>query len=227
MITNEQRLAAGHPDGPDRLDGVSHPSESLAGGQPAETAETADPDASGGGLVAWLQVGRAEWRLAALLVVGLALLGLVVGVLWAELAPRVVYTVIRAGLATENNAESESLFAGDGWFALIGAGAGLVTGTLAWALATSRKVARGPFLVLAVLVASFCCAVVAWRFGVWLGRHPTAAERREDFAHVGHTLRSPLTLRAKGALFFQPFAAVLVGVVWTALDRRRVGNGSD
>lgn len=198
---------------------VNHPPEPAREAAYAELPQlrSVSQNAAGRRARGRVRVGRTELRTAAVLVVGLAVLGLVVGLVWAEVAPRVMFTVVRKGLATENNAESESLFAADGWFALIGAGVGLVTGVLAW----SRRAARGPFLVLAVLVASFACAVVAWRFGVWIGRHPTAGQRRQDFAVVGHTLRSPLTLRAKGALFFQPFAAVLAVVVCSALSGER------
>jgi hypothetical protein len=187
------------------------PAPPPSAGDPAGSARRSWPD--------WRQLRphatAAELRFSALLIVALALLGLLIGFWWAEVAPRVTLTVFEVGKAAQNNEVAESLIAADGWFALIGAGLGLATGALAWTV----RPARGVLLLLALVVGSFGGAVVAWRFGVWLGRHPTPKEAGVIFSHVGATLRQPLGLRAKAALFFQPFGAVLAAVLAAGFTR--------
>lgn len=156
-----------------------------------------------------------QLRCAAVLLVGLALVGLLVGFVWGEVAPRLAFTVVSRGVVSQNDVESEALAAADGWFALLGAGVGLVSGGLSWLW----RPARGPFLVVAVMVASFVGALVAWRFGLWVGRHPTRSEIDTAVQHVGRTLHAPLRLHAKAALFLQPFAAVLAVVLCSGFGR--------
>lgn len=157
-----------------------------------------------------------QLRFAALVVVVLALLGLAIGTWWAHAAPRLTLTVFQVGKATQTDEVSEAIVGADGWFALIGAGLGILTGALAWL----HRPARGPLLMVALAVGSLGGAVVAWRFGVFLGRHPTHSETGPIFARVGATLRIPLHLRSTGTLLFQPFGAVLAATIGTTLSSR-------
>lgn len=173
------------------------------------------------------RIGAAELRMGAVLLVALAVLGLIVGLVWGHVAPRAVYTVVdtQQKLAQQNNVESEAQVGVDGWFALLGAGVGLVTGFVAWRWRGSR----GPFLVLALAVASLLGAVIAWRFGLWIGRHPTHAELQPIFDRKGTTFKPAIKMQAKGALFFQPLGAVLAAVLCAAFTRHtdlnRAGSG--
>ena len=165
-----------------------------------------------------LRPTRGELRAAAILVLVLAVVGLLAGVIWSVLAPRLGFSVVRGSggpVGIQTDPESEALIAADGWFAIIGAVLGVLTGLAVW----SRRLSRGPVLVVALAIASLVGSLVAWRFGLWLGRHPTAGQVHAALGHVGAALHARLTLRAKGALFFQPFFAVLTVVVATGFSR--------
>lgn len=157
------------------------------------------------------RVSAAEVRAAVVVVVALAIVGLLVGLVWAHVAPRALYTVVdvKQRLAQQNDVESEAQVGVDGWFALIGAGVGLLTGAVAW----RWRSARGPFLMVVLAVASLLSAVIAWRFGLWVGRHPTQTQLQTIFDKVGNTFRPPIKMRAKAALFFQPVGAVIAALV--------------
>ncbi len=165
-----------------------------------------------------LRPTRDELRTAAILVIALAVVGVLAGLIWSALAPRLGFTVVRGTggpVGIQTDPESEALIAADGWFAIIGAVIGVVSGLAVW----SRRRSRGPVIVIALAVASLVGAVVAWRFGLWLGRHPTSGQVHAALRHVGSALHARLTLRAKGALFFQPFFAVLTVVVASGFSR--------
>lgn len=191
-----------------------------------ETPEPAEPsELPAASAVATVQrprrpprLDRTEIGFAAVLLVVLAVLGLLVGFVWAHVAPRATFTVVDTvqKLAQQNDPESEAQVGVDGWFALIGAGVGLVTGFVGW----RWRAARGPFLIVALAVASLVGAVVAWRFGLWVGRHPTHQELRPIFDRKGATFTPAITLRAKGVLLFQPIGAVLAAVLCTAFTTR-------
>ncbi len=182
---------------------------------PAESGQPpqAQPFAYGRG-DRWFRVTAAELKMAAVLVVVLALVGLLVGLIWGHLAPRALYTVVdvQHKLAEQNDPESEAQIGVDGLFALIGAGVGLVTGCVAWQV----RAARGAFLMIALAVASLLGAVIAWRFGLWVGRHPTHAQLQPIFDKLHNTFKPAITMRAKGVLFFQPVGAVLAAVLCAA-----------
>jgi hypothetical protein len=172
------------------------------------------PSSASGGDDRRFHVSAAELKMAAILIVVLALVGLLVGLIWAHVAPRALYTVVdvKHQLAEQNNPESEAQVGTDGWFALIGAGVGLVTGFLAWQV----RAARGAFIMVALAAASLLSAVIAWRFGLWVGRHPTHAQLQPIFEKLHNTFRPAITMRAKGVLFFQPVGAVLAAVLCAA-----------
>jgi len=164
------------------------------------------------------RVSAAELRLAAGLLVALAIIGLLVGLIWGHVAPRATFTVVQTGakgVAQQNDAESEAQIGVDGWFSLIGAGVGLVTGVGAWRF----RSARGPFLIVALAATSLLGAVIAWRFGLWIGRHPTHSQLRTIFTHDGATFKPAIKMRAKAALFFQPIGAVLAALLSLGFSR--------
>jgi hypothetical protein len=168
------------------------------------------------------RVSAAELRAAAVVVVVLAIIGLLVGLVWAHVAPRALYTVVdvKQRLAQQNDVESEAQVGVDGWFALIGAGVGLVTGAVVW----RWRSARGPFLMFVIAAASLLSAVIAWRFGLWVGRHPTQSQLLPIFDKVGNTFRPAIKMRAKASLFFQPVAAVLAALVSVGFSHDEGGH---
>lgn len=162
------------------------------------------------GVRSW-RITATELRATVVVVVVLALVGLLVGLIWAHVAPRALYTVVqlKPALAQQNDVESEAQVGVDGWFALIGAGVGLVTGVAAW----RWKSARGPFFIVMLAAASLLSAVIAWRFGLWLGRHPTQSQLQPIFDKLGNTFRPAIKMRAKSVLFFQPVGAVIAALI--------------
>lgn len=146
-------------------------------------------------------------RVAAVLVLGLALVGVVVGVLWWHWAP--VATVRMAeggGYLTDE--QPEQFIAADGLFALLTGAFGLVAGwVVAWRARRERYAA-----VVGLAVGGAFGAVVAWRTGVWLGRVDLEALRA---APVGTVSDVPLALGLRGLLLVEPVAAL---AAWLALD---------
>ena len=149
----------------------------------------------------WLPTRR-ELVSALAVVLALAAGGAAVGALWAELAPRLAFRVVRPGLALPVVAEAEEYVAADGRFALLTAGVGVLAGLACWLLRSSR----GPVVLAALAVGGLLGAVVTWRVGMLLapGYSP------QDLQEVGRTVLPQLELGALAALVVEPFAAVLV-----------------
>jgi hypothetical protein len=143
-------------------------------------------------------------------------LGLVAAVLWWQLAPLAEYT------RTSSNAEmgEEQLgvqVAADGWYAVIAAVGGLLSGVglLAW-----RR--RDPVaMVVLVAVGALLAGWVMLRVGLWLG----PADPKTVLPHVPVGAKVPLQLEphAHGVLAIWPITALLgaIGVIWGVDDRRR------
>jgi len=75
---------------------------------------------------------------------GSALVGLLAGFVWGEVAPRALLQEIGAGTAELVNAETTAFIVADAWFCVIGAAAGLITGMLGyWFLLAPRAGTRG------------------------------------------------------------------------------------
>ncbi|MEU9231769.1 hypothetical protein [Streptomyces subrutilus] len=146
---------------------------------------------------------------AVALAVGVA--GVLLGLLWAWLAPRVQY-VSNGEAVFLRNTESEARIGSDGTFFLLSAGLGVLSavGTFLW------RRAGGVPLVIGLAVGSLFAAVVGWRFGLWLGPSTNLAEAAAE-AGKGVPFDAPLELLAHGALLVWPMAAVLVHLALTAL----------
>ncbi|MEO3763596.1 hypothetical protein [Streptomyces sp. B8F3] len=150
------------------------------------------------------------WQ-AFLVMVGVAALGLLLGFLWEQFAPRVPL-VVRGGEAWLRQSESEDAVSIDGTFALLGLAFGAVT---AVAVFLWRRRGGMP-LVLGLALGSLIGAVVAWRFGIWLGPPGNVEERAREIGDGGG-FDAPLELKAKGALLAWPGAAMAVHLVLTGL----------
>ncbi|MBT2448434.1 hypothetical protein J7F03_15350 [Streptomyces sp. ISL-43] len=143
------------------------------------------------------------------LVVGVA--GVLLGVLWAWLAPRVQY-VSNGEAVFLRNTESEARIGADGTFFLLSAGLGVLS---AVAVFLWRR-AGGVPQVVGLVVGSAFAALVGWRVGLWLGPSSdlAAVARR---AGKGVPFDAPLELMAHGTLLVWPMAAVIVHLALTAL----------
>ncbi|NJQ02423.1 DUF2567 domain-containing protein [Streptomyces zingiberis] len=137
--------------------------------------------------------------------------GVLLGLAWLWLAPRVPLVSDGEAVYLENT-EGEQAIAADGTFVLLGLAFGAVTALVVFLLRRSGGV--GPVVGLAL--GGLLGSVLAWRLGVALG--PTSdvvAHARE--VGKGVPFDGPLELRAKGALLAWPIAAMLVHLALTGL----------
>ncbi|MFG2620209.1 hypothetical protein ACGFXC_21615 [Streptomyces sp. NPDC048507] len=146
---------------------------------------------------------------AVALVVGVS--GVLLGLLWVWLAPRVQY-VSNGEAVFLRDTESEARIGADGTFFLLALGFGVLSalGVFLW-----RRRGGVP-LVIGLAVGACFAALVGWRLGLWLGPTsdvPAAAAR----AGKGVPFDAPLQLLAHGALLVWPMAAVAVHLALTAV----------
>jgi hypothetical protein len=147
---------------------------------------------------------KSELRQAAVLTVVLAVSGVLLGLLWLWLAPHVPLIADSKAVYLKDS-EGEQSAGVDGTFALLGAGFGLVSAVVVFAL---RRHGGVP-LVVALAVGGLLGALVAWRLGVWLGPEQDVAAHAKRVGE-GVTFDAPLELKAKGALLAWPLLAMLV-----------------
>ncbi|MFC5956714.1 AAA family ATPase [Streptomyces pratens] len=158
---------------------------------------------------------KTELREAAVTVVAVALGGVLLGVLWWWLAPRVPLVGDVAGdnwVVYLKDTEGEQAIGVDGTFALLALAFGAVS-----ALAVFLVRRRGGVpLVVALGVGGLLGSLLAWRLGVWLGPAQDVIAQARDVGK-GVTFDAPLKLNAKGALLAWPFAGLVVHLGLTAL----------
>ncbi|MEV0095655.1 hypothetical protein [Streptomyces sp. NPDC050738] len=155
-------------------------------------------------------VGTEIWQ-AAVVAVAVAVLGVLLGVLWAWLAPKV--PLVSDGKAVFlKNSESEEAIGADGTFLLLALGFGVVTAVAVFLFRRRGGIA----LVLGLAVGGLLGAVLAWRVGLVLGPSDDVVAAALK-AGKGVTFDAPLKLAAKGALLAWPVAAMIVHLALTAL----------
>jgi hypothetical protein len=155
----------------------------------------------------------AGWIVVAL--VGSAVLGLIGGLIWGELAPRAMLEEISTGTAEVINAETRAFFGADAWFCGISAVAGLLTGVLGYRFAVAHRDGGARAAVAAALIAG----AVAGEFTMlWLGEQIGLSSYNQHLASSpnGTLFAASLALGAKSALAFWPFftAVVLLIAEW-------------
>lgn len=158
---------------------------------------------------------KTELRDAAVITVGVALSGVLLGLLWWWLAPHVPLVgdvVDKSWVVYRADSEGEQAVGVDGTFTLLGLGFGLVSAVGVFLL---RRRGGVP-VVVALGLGALLGSVLAWRLGIWLG------PQSDVLAHAravgkGVTFSAPLTLGAKGALLAWPLGALLVHLGLTAL----------
>lgn len=151
-------------------------------------------------------------RDGAVVALAVAVAGLLLGLLWWWLAPRVQY-VSNGEAVFLRNSESEARIAADGTFFLLALGLGVLSavGTFLW------RRAGGVPLVIGLAVGSCFAALAGWRFGLWLGSSSTDLAAAAAAAGKGVPFDAPLELLAHGALLAWPMTAVLLHLGFTAL----------
>lgn len=178
----------------------SHPYPDPAGGKDTSPfgGDPARPDVAG------------EVRTGALVTIGVALGGVVLGLLWLWLSPKV--PLISDGKAVYlKDSEGEQPIGGDGSFALLGLGLGAVSAALVfW---RCRK--GGIAVVVGLAVGGVAASLIAWRLGLFLGPTDDVVARAKEVG-AGKVFDAPLKLRAKAALLAWPMAAMIVHLALTA-----------
>jgi hypothetical protein len=150
-----------------------------------------------------------EVKRGALTALAVAVCGVVLGMLWLWLAPRI--PLVSDGKAVYlKDSEGEQAIGADGTFVLLGLGIGALT-----ALVAFWRCRRGGIgIVLGLAVGGVLGSLLAWRIGVWLG--PT----QDLVAHAKQVgakkvFEGPLALQAKGALLAWPIGATLAHLALT------------
>ncbi|WP_447036825.1 DUF2567 domain-containing protein [Streptomyces sp. DSM 118878] len=154
---------------------------------------------------------RTEVRQAAVTAVVVAVSGVVLGLVWMWLAPRV--PLISDGEAVYlKDTEGEQAIGVDGTFTLLALGFGVLSGAVVFLL---RKRGGIP-LVAGLALGSLLGALVAWRTGIWFGPETDVVAHARS-AGKGVVFDAPLELKAKGALLAWPVAALAVHLGLTGL----------
>ena len=153
---------------------------------------------------------RTEIARGALVALLVAVCGVVLGLLWLWLAPRI--PMVSDGQAVYlKDTEGEEAIGADGWFALLGAALGIVTAALVfW-----RWRRGGVAVVLGLAVGGLVASVIGWRIGVWLGP-PTDIVAHAKAVGPKKVFDGPLELRARSALVAWPAAAMLAHLCLTS-----------
>ena len=158
----------------------------------------------------------AAWFAVAL--AGSAVLGLLAGLIWGEVAPRALLQEVSPGTAEFVNVETSAFIVADGWFCLISAVAGLITGLLGYrfllAARTGRQGARAAEGVRAAATAGLILGGIAGAYVMlWLGEQIGLSGYTHHLASSpnGTMFAASLALGAKSALAFWPlFTAIVV-----------------
>jgi hypothetical protein len=146
------------------------------------------------------------------LLAGSVLLGLLGGLIWAEVAPRAMLEEVGSGTAEVINAETRAFFGADVWFCAIAAVAGLLTGLLGYRFAVAP---RDGFARAAVALALILGAVGGGFAMMWLGGQIGLPAYNQHLASSpnGTMFYASLGLGAKSALACWPLFTSFVVLV--------------
>jgi len=154
-------------------------------------------------------------RRAAVALVAVALGGVLLGLAWLWLAPRVPLVGRindHTWVVYLKDSEGEQAVGVDGTFTLLGLAFGAVSAVAVFLAWRRGGVASAVALCLGGLLGS----LLAWRLGVWLGPQQDVVAHARAVGE-GVTFPAPLELGAKGALLAWPVAALVVHLALTAL----------
>ncbi len=186
-----------------------------SGDQPVVPDAGSLPGAPADAYQSWLAIEPAPAlpRLGRALAVGagtalvLTLLGAVLGLVWAAVAPSV--PVVRtAGGVVLTQPQPEEFIAADGWFSLLGLGFGVLATIAGWSILRRY---RGPVGMLAVVIGTIGAALLAWQLGRQIGL--AEFHRLLENAPVGRTFHKPPDLRAGSVKWFAGIVPVVQGVL--------------
>ncbi|MBZ6471955.1 DUF2567 domain-containing protein [Streptomyces griseocarneus] len=154
---------------------------------------------------------RTELRQGALIMALVTLCGVLLGLLWLWLAPRV--PLISDGKAVYlKNTEGEQAVGADGWFGLLGLAFGAVSAAVVFLFHRRGGIA----IVVGLAAGSLLASLIGWRLGLWLGPTADVAGHARAVGQ-GVVFDAPLKLAAKGMLLAWPLAAMAVHLGLTGL----------
>jgi len=137
-------------------------------------------------------------------------IGLVGALLWWQLTPLAEYSRSAAGVSFDEEQLGREV-AADGWYFVIAAIGGLVSGVTLLLLRRRDTVA----MVVLVAAGGLLAGWLMMRVGFWLGPAKPTDDVIADMA-IGDKVPLQLESQARGVLFVWPIAALLgaVGVIW-------------
>ncbi|MFC1412372.1 hypothetical protein ACEZCY_07790 [Streptacidiphilus sp. N1-12] len=157
-------------------------------------------------------LGR-ELVLALLLLAGCALLGLLMGVLWHWLAPKVPLHADATAVYL-NDPEGEQAIGADGTFGLLGAGFGLLTGAAAYLATRARQ--GGISVAVGLGAGGLLGAYLAWGGRQSAAAYQAGVLKVAKSVPTGHTFYGPLQLTTKAVVLIWPILALLTLIALTA-----------
>ncbi|MGW2181977.1 ABC transporter permease [Streptomyces sp. NPDC001732] len=137
--------------------------------------------------------------------------GVLLGLLWLWLAPRVPLISDDTAVFLSNS-EGEEAIGADGTFVLLALAFGAASGALVFFFRRSGGIA----LVIGLALGGLLGSLLAWRLGVWLGPDQDVVAHARAVGK-GVVFDAPLQLRAKGVLLAWPLGAMAVHLGLTAL----------
>ena len=145
---------------------------------------------------------------AGLIIAASVVIGVAGGLVWAAVAPRVLYQVytLHPPTAYAIDPETSAFIAADGWYCLIAVVGGALIGLLGYLFGVRRY---GPVPMAAIVLGATAAAFIC----EWTGHRQSGAP---GFNHVlatskpGTLLHAPISLGSQGALAFWPVAAAAV-----------------
>jgi hypothetical protein len=142
-------------------------------------------------------------------------LAVLAAVVWWQLTPLAEYTRT-ADNAQMDEQELGRQVAADGWYVVVAAVGGLLSGVMLLSLRRRDPVAT----VLLVVLGSLLCGWVMLRIGLWLG----PADPKSVLPHAAVGSKVPLQLKPKvtGVLYVWPIMALMgaIGVIWGTDEAR-------
>jgi len=157
----------------------------------------------------------ADVRIGALIVAVFGGVGLLAGLAWWLLAPRVQIRIVTGGAEFVDPSPPQFIEA-DLWFGAICVLAGVAAGIGVWLWVRDRPTT----VVVGIAIGSVLGSLIAWRVGLFLGRVDLTTALKQP---VGTVLDGPLGLRSKGMLVALPVGALAAWLVTDliASDRPR------
>lgn len=195
--------APNNPNGPGRP--ATPPPPPTDERQPAEQSP-AVPEPEEAPREPWTALLRGEVRTGLVIVLGSALLGVVVGLVWCWIAPRVPLYADATSVYLKDP-EGEQQAAADGWFAVLGAIAGVLVAALAYWRTRHRE--GGLAVPVGLTLGGLLGGWIAWQVGSALGPSKSLAADAKKVP-LGHVFDAPIDLHARAALVAWPVFALVV-----------------